>query len=111
MPSTASAASNGGVTVQRCNPDGVHDYLKVAGTHYSGWYSTGDCTGEIKIAPDTNRYIKVCFYPQNADNYCQSSYKLATANRFKTIATDVGNGTLFKFYFRSTARSTGQQVS
>lgn len=45
--------------------------------------------------------MKVCFYnkPHPSLNYCQDNYKTTTANEWTTIATDVKDGTLFRFYF------------
>jgi hypothetical protein len=55
--------------------------------------------------------VKVCFYASGGGlNYCQSSYKTTTAGEWKVIATDVIDGTKFKFQFASSAASSGMRA-
>ncbi|MCT9075441.1 hypothetical protein [Streptomyces fulvoviolaceus] len=113
---TAGAATQGELTAQSCYGS-AHDYDTVAGYHYEppadyDYYKATSNCADINIKTDTNRYVKVCFF--TADNeflYCQESHKLTTAGEWKVIATNVNDGTRFKFHFRSDAVSTGEYAS
>ncbi|WKD30762.1 hypothetical protein [Streptomyces xanthophaeus] len=70
-------------------------------------FSTSNACADINIRPNTNRYIKVCFETQGRLE-CQPNYTLAYGGQWNTIATNVRDGALFAFSFRSEALSTGR---
>ncbi|MBU6532254.1 hypothetical protein [Streptomyces mayonensis] len=90
-------------------------YSKPSGTYFqpsSGalYFATGNCA-DINIKTNTSRKVKVCFYASGGGlNYCQSGYKTTTAGQWKVIATDVIDGTKFKFQFASQAASSGMRA-
>ncbi|MFD5161624.1 hypothetical protein ACFWMJ_26685 [Streptomyces hawaiiensis] len=89
-------------------------YSKPSGTYFqpaSALYFATDNCADINIKTDTSRQVKVCFYASGGGlNYCQSSYKTTTAGEWKVIATDVIDGTKFKFQFASSAASSGMRA-
>ncbi|GAA1117748.1 MULTISPECIES: hypothetical protein [Streptomyces violaceusniger group] len=107
---TAGAAETGNSSVQACY-DGARSYSKASGARYypnpGSYLTTTSACNDINIKPKTDRYVAVCFKPSSGSDYCQGSYKLAKANQWTAIATDVTNGTRFYFDFRSTAASNG----
>ncbi|MFD7900339.1 hypothetical protein [Streptomyces sp. NPDC059743] len=89
--------------------DFANPYTKAAGDvdlPAGRLFSTSTACADINIKPNTNRYIKVCFETQGRLD-CQANYTLAYAGQWNTIATNVRDGALFVFSFRSDARSTG----
>jgi len=83
------------------------DNAKYAPT--SGWYKTTNRCNDINIQVareglSKGRNVKVCF--QNGG--CQSAYKLAKANEWTVIATDVKDGTTFRFQFESAKGAAGK---
>ncbi len=91
--------------------DTAHSYSKPDGNQYyptpGSHLTTTSACSDINIQPKTDRYVAVCFSPSSGSDYCQSSYTLAHAGQWNTIATDVVDGTKFYFEFRSTALSNG----
>jgi hypothetical protein len=73
----------------------------------SGWYKTTSRCNDINIKigryPENlvSRNVKVCF----ENGGCQSAYKRAKVEEWTVIATDVKDGTTFRFQFDTT--STG----
>lgn len=87
----------------------ANSYHKPAGTYWlpaGDVFSTSGACTDINIKPNTNRYVKVCF-ETNGRLECQPNYKLARAGQWNVIATNVRDGALFAFEFRSDAKSTG----
>ncbi|MCD7443915.1 hypothetical protein K4B79_37620 [Streptomyces lincolnensis] len=73
----------------------------------SGTFTTSSRCNDINIKIlnlliTPSRKVKVCFYPSSQPAYCQSSYTTATSD-WKVVASDVRDGTKFRFYFESTA--------
>ncbi|MEU1122478.1 hypothetical protein ABZ371_02540 [Streptomyces sp. NPDC005899] len=87
----------------------ANSYSKPAGTNWlpaGTLFKTSSACSDINIKSNTNRYVKVCF-EVNAALQCQSNYTLTTGGQWTTIATDVKDGALFAFEFRSDALSNG----
>lgn len=110
---TAGAATTqGDVTAQACYQD--WSYNKPSGTRFLPeryLYITTDNCADINIKTGTSRTVRVCFYASGGGlNYCQSDYKTTTANQWKVIASNVKDGTKFRFEFSSTAASTGYRA-
>ncbi|MDQ0715697.1 hypothetical protein QFZ55_005149 [Streptomyces luteogriseus] len=108
----AGAVTQGEVTAQSCYQDWTYD--KPAGTRFMPekylYITTSNCA-DINIKTGTNRTVRVCFYASGGGlNYCQSSYKTTTAGEWKVIASDVKDGTKFRFEFNSTAASRGYRA-
>ncbi|MFA7764435.1 hypothetical protein ACGFNX_10995 [Streptomyces sp. NPDC048723] len=70
-------------------------------------FSTSNACADINIKPSTNRYVKVCFETQGRLE-CQPKYTLARGGQWTAIATNVRDGALFAFSFRSEAVSNGR---
>ncbi|WP_329385941.1 hypothetical protein [Streptomyces sp. NBC_01716] len=110
---TAAAAPQGENTVLACY-DTAKSYSKSANYLYyptgyptGTWLTTTSNCADINIRPNTNRYIKVCFDPSSGAPYCQSAHKYALSGQWNTIATNVANGTKFKFQFQTNGLATG----
>ncbi|WP_327353959.1 hypothetical protein [Streptomyces sp. NBC_01304] len=105
-------ASTGTAQAASCY-GGAVAYSKAAGAHYTSMKTTSSRCNDINIKNNGNsgtvfRYVKVCFYnSDNTLNYCQSSYKKAYTDKWKAVATDVADGTKYKFRFQTTTKSTG----
>lgn len=55
---------------------------------------------------DSNgKKVRVCFYPSSGGLQCQSSWKRVYGSSWRVIATDVRDGTRFKFQFSHTTGS------
>ncbi|PGH47888.1 hypothetical protein [Streptomyces sp. Ru87] len=107
---TAGAAEQG---TQSCYGE-AWSYSKPSGTNFQPsstlYFATDNCA-DINIKTNTSRRVKVCFYASGGGlNYCQGSYKTTTAGQWKVIATDVIDGTKFRFQFASPAASTGMRA-
>ncbi|MCD7445678.1 hypothetical protein K4B79_46830 [Streptomyces lincolnensis] len=102
-------ATTAGAAAQSCY--GTWTYNKPSDTFFqpaSYLYLATDNCADINIKTNTSRQVKVCFYASGGGlDYCQSSYKTTTAGQWKVIATDVIDGTKFKFQFASSAASSG----
>ena len=75
----------------------------------TGWYKTTSRCSDINIQVAREgllkgRNVKVCF--QNGG--CQSAYKLARAGEWTVIATDVKDGTTFRFQFETASPAVGR---
>ncbi|MDF3147074.1 MULTISPECIES: hypothetical protein [unclassified Streptomyces] len=111
---TAGAATEGEVVAQSCYGN-AWGYSKPEGANFqpsSGalYFATDNCA-DINIKTNTSRKVKVCFYASGGGlDYCQSAYKTTTAGEWKVIASDVKDGTKFKFQFASPAASTGMRA-
>jgi hypothetical protein len=106
----AADAAVPGVTPAVTCYGSAHSYSKASGdfTYPSGTSDLGTtsaCT-DINIKTNTDRYVLVCLL-SGAEYYCQSSFTLAHAGQWTTVATNVLNGTRFIFDFRSDALSNG----
>lgn len=66
--------------------------------------ATSSCGG-IQVKPKTNRYVQVCFRETGCNGL-----KLAHADTWTTVATNVAAGTEYRLNFRSPARSSGKYV-
>ncbi|MEU0299455.1 hypothetical protein ABZ252_08300 [Streptomyces sp. NPDC006175] len=80
-------------------------FYKSDGTQYaptgnSYWSATSNCD-DINIKIPNAKSVKVCFYkkPSGSLNYCQTNYKTTRANEWTAIATDVNDGTIYRFKF------------
>ncbi|SBU88990.1 hypothetical protein YW5DRAFT_00418 [Streptomyces sp. Ncost-T6T-1] len=109
----AGAAAQGDVGAQSCYGN-AWNYSKPSGAYLqpqsTTYFTTGNCA-DINIKTNTSRRVRVCFYSSSGGlNYCQSAYKTTTAGQWKVIASDVLDGTHFKFEFASSAVSTGQRA-
>ncbi|MCD7445679.1 hypothetical protein K4B79_46835 [Streptomyces lincolnensis] len=109
IATTAGQASAAGACL-----DNAQSYTKASGTHLYPNYPTlnylltsANCA-DINIKTNTERYVKVCFLPSSGGRQCQAEYKLAKADTWMEIATDVKDNTRYQFYFRSDASSSGQ---
>jgi hypothetical protein len=75
----------------------------------SGWYKTTSRCNDINIKigryPENllARDVKVCF----ENGGCQSAYKRAKVDEWTVIATDVKDGTTFRFQFETTSGVIG----
>ncbi|MGW1291630.1 hypothetical protein [Streptomyces sp. NPDC002533] len=110
---TAGAAAQGDVVAQSCYGN-AWTYSKRAGAYLqpesTTYFTTANCA-DINIKTNTSRSVRVCFYSSSGGlNYCQTSYKTTTAGQWKVIASNVLDGTHFKFEFASSAASTGQRA-
>jgi hypothetical protein len=72
-------------------------YLPSSGT----WTTSSRCKDiNLKFTNAIIDYeLRVCFFPSSGGMTCQSSYK-KVGNSWKVVATDVMDGTKFKFQFR-----------
>lgn len=110
---TAGAATQGEVVAQSCYGN-AWSYSKPSGTPFSPtnttYLTTANCA-DINIKTNTDRKVKVCFYAGGGGlNYCQPDYKSTKAGEWKVIASDVKDGTKFRFQFESSAASTGMRA-
>lgn len=88
---------------------GANSYHKPAGTEWlpaGDLFSTSTACADINLKPNTDRWVRVCF-ETNGRLECQPRFKKAKAKEWNVIATNVRDGALFAFEFRSDARSTG----
>ncbi|MFD9423741.1 MULTISPECIES: hypothetical protein [unclassified Streptomyces] len=106
----ATAAPQGDVSVQVTCYGGAKSYSKAAGRHTTAVFKTSTRCADIDIKTNTTRSVKVCFKLSSGSFDCQSSYKSATANAWKVIATDIQDNQEFVFYFESTA-ATGSYAA
>lgn len=109
----AGAATQGEVVAKSCYGN-AWSYSKPSGTLFSPsnttYFTTANCA-DINIKTGTSRKVKVCFYASGGGlNYCQDDYKTTTAGEWKVIASDVKDGTNFRFQFASSAASTGMRA-
>ncbi|MFI6874668.1 hypothetical protein ACIBL6_14615 [Streptomyces sp. NPDC050400] len=106
-------ATSAGAAARSCYGE-AWSYSKPSNTNFqpaSALYFATDNCADINIKTNTSRRVKVCFYASGGGlNYCQSDYKTTTAGEWKAIATDVIDGTKFKFQFASSAASTGMRA-
>jgi hypothetical protein len=109
----STGTTAGAASARSCYGD-AWSYSKPSGTYFqpqsTTYFATENCA-DINIKTGTSRKVKVCFYASGGGlDYCQSSYKTTTAGEWKVIATDVIDGTKFKFQFDSLAASSGQRA-
>jgi len=73
-------------------------YLPSSGT----WTTSNRCKDiNLKFTNANIDYeVRVCFFPSSGGMSCQGSYK-KVRNSWKVVASDVKDGTKFKFQFRS----------
>ncbi|MCQ4210768.1 MULTISPECIES: hypothetical protein [Streptomyces] len=102
--STASAATCYGSAHSYTKPEGYVWNPGTAGKYYT---TTSNCA-DINIKTTRSVKVTACFYPTNADPFCAAGgYKTTTAGVWKVLATDVKDGTKFKFMFYSPTASSG----
>jgi len=87
-------------------------FNKDAGDYYlpdsPTFYKTTNRCADINISTNMSRDIKVCFYKSDYSlNYCQANYTTTTASQYTVIASDVNDGVLFRFRFRTSGYSQG----
>jgi hypothetical protein len=90
---------------------GAESFKKANNAKYvpaTGWFRTTSRCNDINInvareGTLRGRMVKVCF----ENGGCQSAYKLATANTWTVIATDVKDGTTFRFQFETAPAAAG----
>jgi hypothetical protein len=90
---------------------GAETFKKATNARYvpsSGWFKTTSRCNDvnIKVAREgisRGRMVKVCF----ENGGCQSAYKLAAANEWTVIATNVKDGTTFRFEFETAPSAAG----
>ncbi|MEU4606969.1 hypothetical protein AB0F43_28640 [Kribbella sp. NPDC023972] len=90
---------------------GAETFKKAEGAKYvpgSGWYKTTSRCNDINIkvareGMSRGRNVRVCF----ENGGCQSAYKLATVNEWTVIATNVKDGTTFRFQFETAPSAAG----
>ncbi|MYX00230.1 MULTISPECIES: hypothetical protein [unclassified Streptomyces] len=100
----------GGGTANAATCYGGATYFSGETNYYpsSGTYVTTSRCNDINIKVANlivtpSRKVKVCFYKSNgALNYCQSNYT-TTYGSWTVVATDVKDGTRFRFAFESKA--------
>lgn len=103
-------ASADALTVQACY-DNAKPYSKPAGHIYvptnGGWFTTTSNCADINIKPYGNRTVRVCFNPSSGPDYCQPRFTTVTEGAWGVVATNVANGTKFKFDFLFPSAGSG----
>ncbi|WP_372350814.1 hypothetical protein [Streptomyces sp. KL116D] len=87
-------------------------YHKDSGDYYlpdtPAFYKTTSRCADINIDSGMSRDVKVCFYKSDYSlNYCQANYTTTTASTWVVVASDVKDGVLFRFRFRTSGYSGG----
>jgi len=107
---TAGAAEQG---VRASCYDGAVNLNKPEGARWYPSSSTARLTtssncNDINMRITNGSFsVKVCFYPSSGGVDCQSSYK-SVGSGWVAVATNVGDGTKYRFYFGSDSHATGQ---
>ncbi|WP_328499679.1 hypothetical protein OG828_48825 [Streptomyces sp. NBC_00457] len=101
----ATTCLGGAVTFTK--PDGEY-YQPSSPTVYK---TTSRCA-DINLRLNTGKSVKVCFYKSDYTlNYCQSNYTQVPWDNWTVVASDVNDGTLFRFRYLSDLSSTNAKAA
>lgn len=99
---------------------GAEYFYKRSGVHSipngSGWWKTTSRCNDINLKPaswvSSGRNVKVCFNPSSGNVYCQRQYTYVPAGSgWKVIASNVGDGTKYRFQFQTTGSWGGYRAN